>query len=538
MNHIKKFLFILIVFVLSFSSVFADDTVPPPEPPLNISASVDVPASCDVIDVNGISHHYANSYVAICALQATIDQGNISSINLVTYPGVEGLFVNLINNVGDPTSQYWALYQNRNFATLGLSLLPVSTNDVIELKLHDFSNNDIGDSVSITINSLIQEPTPEPEPEPEPEHHSSCGSYITPKPKLKLTFDSQKALDFLISQQKENGSFGKDLYTDWATLALASNPATPRLNLDKIIKYFLENKFSGTLVTDYERHAMALMALGLNPYNTNNENYIKKITADFDGTQFGDTNTDNDDIFALIVLQNAGFTQTDKIIKDDIDFVLNKQNTDGSWDENVDLTSAGIEALSFFQSEQSLEKNLEKAKSYLKQNQKEDGSWTNVSSTSWAMQGILAMGEKIENWIAINNTPLDYLSSNQDTDGGIKNENINNKIWETSYVLTSLSGKTWNQIMQKFDKPVLVTDTNKTTYIKTVKNNNKTKNKLKTQNSSIAKKINKFTEIAKITSQNTANVLKSDNNNQIKETEKAPQKQNFFRKILEIMFGI
>ena len=53
-----------------------------------------------------------------------------------------------------------------------------------------------------------------------------------------------------------------------------------RLNLDKIIKYFLENKFSGTLVTDYERHAMALMALGLNPYNTNNENYIKKITAD------------------------------------------------------------------------------------------------------------------------------------------------------------------------------------------------------------------------------------------------------------------
>ena len=48
---------------------------------------------------------------------------------------------------------------------------------------------------------------------------------------------------------------------------------------------------------------MALMSLGLDPYNTNGENYINKIISGFDRKQFGDASVDNDDIFALITLQ-------------------------------------------------------------------------------------------------------------------------------------------------------------------------------------------------------------------------------------------
>ena len=40
----------------------------------------------------------------------------------------------------------------------------------------------------------------------------------------------------------------------------------------------------------------------------------------------------------------------------------------------------------------------------------------------------------------------------QDTDGGIKNENLNSRIWETAYVVSTLSGKTWNEVLQKFEK--------------------------------------------------------------------------------------
>ena len=96
---------------------------------------------------------------------------------------------------------------------------------------------------------------------------------------------------------------------------------------------------------------------------------------------------------------------------------------------------------------------MAKAKDYLKQNQKDAGGWDNVSSTAWAMEGILALSEKPEDWIKNNNNPLDYLASMQDADGGTKNDDKKSKLWETAYVATALSGKTWNQIMQKFEKP-------------------------------------------------------------------------------------
>lgn len=296
-------------------------------------------------------------------------------------------------------------------------------------------------------------------------------------PIIKTKFDLKKAFDFLILQQKENGSFGEDIYTDWVALALVSGNYQDQTI--KLIKYFGEYKLENPTLTDYERHAMALMSLGLNPYNiysasdeTSGENYIGKITAGFDGKQFGNINEDNDDIFALIVLQNAGYKQDEKMITDDITFILNKQKDNGSWDESVDMTGASIEALSAFSQNEQVKNALIKAKEFLKQNQKENGGWGNASSTAWAIEGILALSEKPtniaigdtpeyfdlqnifrEDWIKNGNTPLDYFAIIQDTDGGTKNENIQNKIWETAYVTSALSGKTWNQIMQKFEKP-------------------------------------------------------------------------------------
>ncbi len=276
-------------------------------------------------------------------------------------------------------------------------------------------------------------------------------------------FDTKKAFDFLISQQKENGSFGQDLYTDWIALALASmeNQNQKIQSVISLVRYFGELKIADMSLTNLERHTMALLALGLNPYSTNGENYIQKIADAFDGKQFGDVNEDNDDIFALIVLSNAGYSKDEDIIKNTIAYILSRQGENGSWDESVDMTGAGIQALSIFHQDEQIKNALAKAKEFLKQNQKEDGGWGNASSTAWAIGGILALTEKPEDWIKksadnlIENTPLDFLTKNQDTDGGIKNEAMQNKIWETAYALSALSGKPWNQIMQKFDKPEL-----------------------------------------------------------------------------------
>jgi len=355
-----------------------------------------------------------------------------------------------------------------------------------------------------------------------PIHHSSGGSYIINP--IKPTFDLKKAFDFLISQQKENGSFGEELYTDWAALALATGNYQEQTI--KLVKYFGETKMSGTLLTDYERHAMALMTLGLNPYNANNENYIEKITAQFDGKQFGDVNEDNDDVFALIVLQNAGYTPEDKMISNDISFILNRQKDNGSWDESIDMTGATIESLSVFNQNEQVKNALIKAKEFLKQNQKDNGSWNNnASSTAWAMEGILASSEKPEDWIKNNNTPFDYFASNQNTDGGTKNEYLQNKIWETAYVASALSGKTWNQTMQKFNKiemPAVI------------------KIKAPVQKTETPKKIAKENikpKLENLANQNTAKVVNTITESLVVTKIETPQK-SWFRNLLDKIFSV
>ncbi len=267
----------------------------------------------------------------------------------------------------------------------------------------------------------------------------------------KAEFNLEKAFDFLISQQKENGSFGEEIYTDWAGIALATGARQEQTI--KLVKYLVTTKTAGTLLTDYERHAMTLLSLGLNPYNTNGENYIGKIVARFDGKQFGDANEDNDDIFALIVLQNAGYKTNEKILTDSVEFVLGRQKENGSWDESVDMTGAGMAALSPFNQNEKVSVAIGKAKEFLKQSQKETGGWANVSATAWAIQGILALKENPVDWKKGDNTPFDYFATNQDTDGGIKNENLQSKLWETAYTITAYSGKTWNELMQTYEKP-------------------------------------------------------------------------------------
>lgn len=278
---------------------------------------------------------------------------------------------------------------------------------------------------------------------------SSGGNNYTPI--LKNTFDANKALEFLLSKQKENGSFGLDLYTDWIAISFGTTEKyTEQKN--KLIKYFNELKPKEYQLTDYERHAMALMSLGLNPYNTNNENYIQKILSNFDGKQFGNISQNNDDIFALIVLGNAGFTKEDEIISKTIEFLLNEQKANGSWNESIDMTSAGIISLSRFNDNKIADESIKKAKNYLKEKQNENGGWENTSSTSWVMGSIIGLSEEPKDWIKNNNSPLDYLGTNQDNDGGMKNENMDNKIWETSYAITASSNKNWIGIMKKFEK--------------------------------------------------------------------------------------
>lgn len=525
----KKIVFIMFLSLLAIFCFFNTAHAA-----LSVETAVDVPASCTVTDTDGVTHNYGEtSYLAICALEAAIGNGSVSDVQLSNAYPTLGLFITAINNVvADPNSQYWAIYQNGNMANLGVTSLPIVAGDTILFQLDDFSNNNLGNQVTLHIHSLItltaipvgSGPLLESAPTTT---ISTVTPIAAPPPTAKPTFDPKKALDFLTAQQNDNGSFGVDLYTDWTALALASSGIYQAQTI-KLIKYYEQAKLENPTLTDYERHAMALMALGLNPYNTNGENYINDMIKGFDGKQFGDTNEDNDDIFALIVLQNAGYTQNDSIINSDLNFILSKQDTDGSWDDSVDMTGAAMEALSAFSQTGQIRDALAKAENYLEQNQKDDGSWNDsASSTAWAMEGVLAQGEKPEDWAKNSDTPLDYLATLQDTDGGVKDSDLNTKIWETAYVTSALSGKTWNQIMQSFTKenlPALAVNLPTLTP--------KTEN---TNTVSIKKTENKISKKENFAGQNIATVLNAITPSPATIVTPIPQK-NWFERLLAKIF--
>ncbi len=415
---------------------------------LSIDTSVDVPATCEVKDTDGVSHVYttssSTSYIAICALQAALDLGSITSAKLSNqYPSL-GLFVTSFNDVeADPSSQYWALYQNNDFASLGLSSLPILANDTIVFKLQDFSGNDIGDSVTVRIKSLVVTP----------QGGGGGGGGDSTQTSISIT----KALEFLSSKQNANGSFGDQLFTDWVAIALSQAGSQAQDMKSKIYNYLKNTPFQSSILTDNERHAMALMSLGINPYSGTSVNYISKIVSSYDGTQFGDASFFNDDIFALIVLANAGYTSNDEMIKKDIEYVISRQSSDGSWG-SVDMTGAGIQALRNFMNIGSVPQAVSKGENYLISSQNTDGGFGNSFSTSWALQA-LSLNSSFSAQIAKADK---YLASLQQTDGGIDiiSTPVESRIWATAYAIPSTLHLSWNNILQSFSKPTTSLDTN------------------------------------------------------------------------------
>lgn len=268
-------------------------------------------------------------------------------------------------------------------------------------------------------------------------------------------FDIARAIDFLASRQNQDGSFeGNPMLSDRAAVALGAygQPIEVR---EKLKSYLLANPDPGSLVTDYERRAMALMALGVSPYSGVGADYIAKIVASFDGTQIGDAGLVNDDLFALVVLQNAGYREADPMIAKITEFVLSRQLGNGSWGD-VDYTAAAMQALVFQQNEP-VRNALAKAKTYLASQQKDSGGFAdNLYSTAWATQALGALGEESGAWQKNGKSPKDFLSAHQADDGGLEQgDTVMNRIWITSDAIPAALGKPWSAILGTFSKPAL-----------------------------------------------------------------------------------
>ena len=460
---------VLASFLIFHHPILADDSTSTPD--LNIEISVDVPASCVATDTDNVIHSYAasssTSYLGICALEAALSSSSVSSVELSNqYPSI-GLFVTALDGVSaDPASQYWALYQNGDYANVGLTLLPISASDTITFQLHDFSDNNLGDQVTLDINSLIASSSDDiststsdaGDDNTQSDNGGGGGTSVA-----HHNMDVNNAFNFLESNQNSDGSFGSSMYTDWAAIAFGAS--SENSHKDEITAYEKSALDTSSSATDFERHAMALEALGINPYTGTDTNYIQKIIGEFDGTQIGDPSLINDDIFSIFPLIKAGYSSNDSVIQKVVADIISKQNSNGSWVGGVDMTAAAIQALELVPSLPGVSQAISNAKSYLINQQQSDGGFGSSDATSWALGAISALGDSGINWTDGGNNPYDYLYNLQQNDGGIgaTSEDLNTRVWATAYAIPAAENRPWSSILNSFSKPTSVSDATNTT---------------------------------------------------------------------------
>ncbi|MBI3589176.1 MAG: DUF4430 domain-containing protein [Candidatus Liptonbacteria bacterium] len=205
----------------------------------------------------------------------------------------------------------------------------------------------------------------------------------------------------------------------WVTMALVAAGENPSVDYLKT--------FSGTKAIDYEAPILALAAAGKNPKTFPNENFITKLKSFYSSNQIGDPSLLNDDIFGILALVSAGEPVSDQIIQDSKTFLLNHQNSNGSWSFAVgasgdtNMTAMAVMALS----EVGLAKTdqvISKALDYLRSAQNSDGgfpydpqsSWStssDASSDSWVISALNKIGENPSSWTKDDKTAINHLNS-------------------------------------------------------------------------------------------------------------------------------
>jgi prenyltransferase beta subunit len=259
------------------------------------------------------------------------------------------------------------------------------------------------------------------------------------------------ALDFLKTQQSDDGCIGNYLFSSWAAMAISA--AVPNMNNWIDLADYLEKNvhfIDSTKATDWERMTLAIVSCDKNPRNFSGIDFVEKIQDFFDGSQISGNSDLLDDIFGILALISSGVGKDSSIIQSLCNYVKNKEQDEGGWG-NIDTTSVAVMAL-IAGGEDKDSEIIKRAISFIKTKQNDNGGFefmgkSNTATTSWAVQAIVAAGKNPTSiyWEKNGSCPIDYLLNLQQEDGSFNwSENNNmNPIWMTSYAIPALLGKTY-----------------------------------------------------------------------------------------------
>ena len=414
-----------------------------------------VPDACSVTDISGASHTYpaGDDLLGICALVAAKAEGYVSGFELTD--ASFGLFVSSLDGIDAGTNEYWAIWINDGYANCGVSCQTLASGDEIAFVRTSYDPVTYAETqhehIALRVIGGAHVETDDTE-------GGNTGG--TGGGDEEDGFDVSKAFSYLAGIQDANGSIENDLVTDWAAVAFSSSGAPA--NAKSLLKEYLRNEeIDMDNTSDYLRHAMAMLALNLNPYSAGPEDYVTPIVESFDGTQLGEDEYINDDIFALIVLPHVGYDEDDQLIKDVAAFVLEQQQGDGSWVGGIDMTAAAVQALVPLSSLPGADDAIERAEAYLRSKQESDGGFGDTFATAWVLQAVHALGDSPTSWEVSGNDPLEYLTSKQKEDGSMTTSSGTSAdaAWATVYAIAAAKGETWDELLDSVRKQEPAEDT-------------------------------------------------------------------------------
>lgn len=242
----------------------------------------------------------------------------------------------------------------------------------------------------------------------------------------------EKALNYLSTKQKTDGSMENAGLTDWTTMAIVAagyDPSTFKSFNQSIIDYQIKTFIpKEPISSELSRHILALTAA-----NIAREDYLNQLITQYHDSQCGDLNYINDDMFCLLALDANYIDEYQPYIDQSAQYILNHQGIDGgfSWDitsvSDSNMTASAIESLVYTKKYlplqvETINTALKKAKDFLKLSQNNDGGFgyfsaSDSDSTSWIIEAIISLDEDPSEWIKNNRTPYDYLLSMQAEEG-------------------------------------------------------------------------------------------------------------------------
>jgi iron complex transport system substrate-binding protein len=283
---------------------------------------------------------------------------------------------------------------------------------------------------------------------------------VTGADSLPTGVSTNKALDYIKSHQQADGGFAEpggkssEQLTSWVVCALVAagqDAGAVRKSGRSPLDYLAALAGNTTKLTDLEKDCLAVCAAGMDPRSFGGKDLVAAVKSHMAGDgHIGDLI--NEHCWGMLALAAAG----EPVPASCRTWLAARQNIDGGFgyatDSGSDPDDTGAAIQAFIAAGESKDGSaVTRALSYLQFCQSSDGGFTwqsqgsNVGSTSWCVQGIVAAGEDLSSskWTASGNTPLDFLSKMQQGDGHFKQSVASdpNPVWMTAEGLPAVLKK-------------------------------------------------------------------------------------------------